>query len=970
MTDDVLRDGDGLGGHVRGRSSFYLRLDPYGSGSRVEVPLEPLSSPAEARCEMSVFPGRVLQECVYGFTLIASKEAVPYFRRAVLSVNGESLRLSAASVPSTLLKDDRVMCGYELFPEDKLKRPFGLVSGYARMRLDLLDIRGEVSLCLLSMDVACEQQQSADAANVNAMLDALSADPASDSALGWMASAGVASSATSYSLRSGGFARGASRSPATYLRIVEEGLAAAEAAIPFLRSHAACRIQQGEVVVDALTARRFGAGEARWVAAHTETLRPAEGVRTAFSYAGRAYAPTSVSSVRFVKGYDVYENRLCLAYLSAVAADLSRFAAKAEDDVSRLRPPRALGDAPDAGGVLALSLSRGFQGSRRALVERASALRCRALSLLVTYDSLLPGVRHEIFSKMRITRTKTFKEVVSYSQLFKHIERFACFGESVLESDDLPIAVLRLDRVYETYVLYRLLSWLSENGFAPEAGDDAVFSGRYGYRSEAYSDEPHVANVYRLRRGRESVEVYYEPVVFPGAREACGMSLRRFYSNGGAPYTPDFVVVTRGFGRAARGEARGFGDEALGDGGEAAAADGAAEKHVFVLDAKYRPRANLLRRYADDEGREHASAFEDLTRRYRLNIIDAETGRLPDAMWLVSGLDDDDPPLWKLPTLPWEEARPARYPSGIALVTPSCEMTELFAAMGIAPRGGRASAPLVRERATVTEAGVGAEAAAVPALGVMPEPELAFEPEPESRPELEPELEPEPESEPEPEPEPESEPKPESGSGSERVVSEAVTTLESALEPEVSSAFEPASASGTGADADAGSASASETASASEKESKPAPASGKASKKRLRAQRIAKQKEREREAARAKQLRREEKARERRMRRAIEANGKGGKTQPHTSAAVSMGLLADDEVCALVEEIVSRAIGTGFDIFFDAEMCKVTIGIDKPLLRKSEARDYKPLPSREGVFYYNPKLPTYVHRLERYLNHL
>ena len=130
-------------------------------------------------------------------------------------------------------------------------------------------------------------------------------------------------------------------------------------------------------------------------------------------------------------------------------------------------------------------------------------------------------------------RTKVFKEVRAYSLLYRHIERFCSYGEEVPGEDGLAVAALRLDRAYETYVLYCLLEWLRTHAFEL----DAAWLCAYDCSSNPYYERSHVNNAYRLTKDATTVELFYEPVVsHDGPRPAAGHSLRRMRP--GSPTRP------------------------------------------------------------------------------------------------------------------------------------------------------------------------------------------------------------------------------------------------------------------------------------------------------------------------------------------------------------------------------------------------------------------------------------------------
>lgn len=618
---------------------------------------------------LDLSPGCVLRSGRYLFTLFIPSNAEISFASALLTVNGEEVPcVRTSQTHATLLKDGVIMYGYGMHPEKSHARPFGLVCGYARMELELIAESGRPVARFAFKDVLCKQDTPVDTENVAAMIEALTGDPAKDPALRWMLCDGANAEKQTYSLLEGGFAQGASRSVPTYLAIIEAGLNAAEAALPFLRSHAASRIQQEECVVDSLHATKMGNAEARWLATHPEALRPSPDRRATIVHKGRRYSPMRISSMRSFHSFNVYENQLCLSYLLTVASSLANFATKLESGLDIVRPFRARENASESECILLVTVAKMLQRRHFGHLKRATQLHNRAIRLLQLFRHALPGVDTVPLSKMRLVRTKTFKEIRAYSQLYGHIDRFSRYGESLFEPDGLAIAALRLDKAYETYVLHRILSWFSENGYVPAREDGAAYAGSYSYTSQWYADKPHVANIYHLRRGTIHVDVYYEPVVFANDQEKHGVTLHRLNGGHNQVYTPDYVIVVRRQGSS-----------------------GASAKRVFILDAKYRPRRGMLNHYLDDDGNPTESVFEEHARKYLRNMVDAETGRIPDALWLLDGLDDGEVPLMIQPAFPWSSTHVSPFASGIALAAPSRSINPLFEAMGLSARRSTAA---------------------------------------------------------------------------------------------------------------------------------------------------------------------------------------------------------------------------------------------------------------------------------------
>lgn len=884
------------------RSGLLLRLEPIGLLSElIEVPLTRLGADSQPGAMLDVAPGAVHQVRKYAFTLLVPEGDAPEPAAVELVVNGRSIALQRrGAMCSQVLKGNRLYRGYEFATAEPDARPFALICGYARMVLSVSDCWGNDLGSFYSKDVACWQDDAVDMRNAEAMMDALMADPDEDAALGWMLGDSVGAHPGAYSLIEGGFSRRAKRSVPTYLAIVEAGLDAMEAALPLVRSHAASRVQRVESVVPASQVRRAGSQEMQWLAFHLDELRPVEGARGIRVADGCSYMPANMLSVKAKSSFDVYENQLCLSYLEAVAVSLTDFESKIRRNRDAVNPYGAT-DGSHSGEAfnLAVAVSHILQGRGRAQFEKAERLRIRAVRLMGLYRRLLPGVTVRPLAKMQVMRTKIFKEIRAYSQMFVHIERFCRYGESVPGTDGLAIASLRLDRAYETYVLYRMLSWLSARGFRPVDGSSGVYTGAYGYRSAVYFDDPHVCNVYRLKSGDAEVDLYYEPVVFFDGERRHGMPLCRISGGKQRVFTPDYVLVVR------RPD------------------DG---RKVFVLDAKYRSRRNTLCSF----GEGNLSAYEDCVSKYLMRTVDGDTLRLPDALWLLCGIEDGGDQVIEVGAAPWRADFERETPSGVMLVTPNHSLDPLFARMGLVQPSSSESVSRFKGSEEAQHAfRFGAPARSAPVYAPELELELEPEPEPESKPE--PGLEPEP----------------------------AVASA-CASEPEPESSQGADGEDGVRQDADG---------------DLPVKPHGKSA----RVRNAEEERRRQREAARRKERKREEKLKRRKAERAeaavkAEAEKKdassGNAIAANAAAPVKRATDDRESIEGLVLRIIDRLGEQGVPDLYDATKCRRVIGLSMPLLRNKQAKGYVPVTGRDGVFFKYPMLPNHRHMLERHLERL
>lgn len=198
-----------------------------------------------------------------------------------------------------------------------------------------------------------------------------------------------------------------------------------------------------------------------------------------------------------------------------------------------------------------------------------------------------------------------------------------------------PVPVIHerstIDRIFEYYCLYTILSMLMEQGFK---ADKFTPSWRYEYLLHQKNNEPDysTANTYRLFKDRTVINLYYQPVI-SGSYFENGLPLFRTDNNGSTTgsngadlnfFNPDFVMrVTHSSDYWAK---------KLND-------------DYVVLDSKYSRANNIIRNY-----------LPDLINKYVINMTSAVTTKQPQA----------------------PVARPNRIPPGTVLKTVQDEHKVIF----------------------------------------------------------------------------------------------------------------------------------------------------------------------------------------------------------------------------------------------------------------------------------------------------
>ena len=537
-------------------------------------------------------------------------------------------------------------------------RPFALTYGFAHVELALGS--GEV---LATRDIACVCDRSDQEQAVSNMMEALLLGPDAE-AMRWML-ADSGAPAPRRALIARGSEPDASRSLATLLALAERVLQGFARNLGFLCSHAYRRTVKADVVVGLRQVRHVGRREVQWLVANPGELRAA-GLGAPVRVNGAGYLPERMRTERPQTTRDVPENRAVLAFARLVAAALADACAEASSQVEGLRQirERLLGLCGEDGLAPSIIIIDACLSREEPVMAQAQALLSRAREVTRALASAMPEVGRERWRLPR--RTKPFQEIPAYAELHLLMRRWDEFGEFSMRRDNLVLHTWRMDKLYEYYVLYRLLATLHGMGFDLDRSHAAepARCARYSLADRDYANEDQVATVYDLARADERLTLYYQPVLYADEREENGVRLHRTSAGGRRPYwTPDYLLVREAGGR----------------------------RTTVVLDAKFRRPSDVIRYESVSVGAgisaQTESTLRECLRKYKLETAGSD-GRGVDAVWLLCGRAGERS-VWRLQASAWARTQGMCACDGVATLAPGADaLDEVLRELGIAGDAG------------------------------------------------------------------------------------------------------------------------------------------------------------------------------------------------------------------------------------------------------------------------------------------
>ena len=574
--------------------------------------------------------GPVFENSRYRVSVIISRDVAASEIR--LSVNGSDPISTGSKLAENARDAGAGMFLYEIPLDESNDCLFSMTYGFARVEV-VVDIDGQEAWHLTTKDIPSLSRDDRQTALVEPMLKELLDSEASKVA-GWMFS-GSGDELARYSILDASLRGGAPKSLPSIIQLLQSIVSAYDEHLGYFRAHGHARVVKTYAKKPLSAIRRAGSHEALWLARNGETLceTPRE---TSIQYGGSYYLPSHVETERRTKTFDSYENRLVLGFLEqevlpcakSVLSSLSGNESRARALQEKLAPHMR-----EDYSLPAMAIVQHLTEREERFVAQVETLVVKAQWLIRAYREALPGV-HSAFSR-NPRRTKVFQEMRSYAAIFSLIRQWLSFGDFSLDREALALHVVRLDKLYEYYCLFKMLEWLESHGFDEDATiSPAIERAEYTQRS-FYSNERRVATLYNLQNGSVRVRLYYQPVIYGDHREEHGISLHRL--SRGSHWTPDFLVFVR------------FGE-------------GRGEYHV--IDSKY-SKPGLLRGGYPKNG-----SFTEALSKYRSDIAGEDGGVRVSTVWLLSGRSLSSR-IWYAESSAWAARRYSGPLSGIGPLTPN-----------------------------------------------------------------------------------------------------------------------------------------------------------------------------------------------------------------------------------------------------------------------------------------------------------
>lgn len=282
--------------------------------------------------------------------------------------------------------------------------------------------------------------------------------------------------------------------------------------LPFFQRKAHHRVVTVRSVVPIEAVRTVSESSVFWLAQTPEAISKNPRRDSPLSSLPNGYIPTSLESQLEKRSFDVYENRICCAFIAKILNFIQRLefalseSRKSAEDFLRKYTKIEKAKAP------VLVLKHQLLKVQIPLCDQVKYLRNELFGLKKQYDKILKCKYSELSSLPKAT--KVFLNNPVYHAFFKLILAWYKDGEFEQAGDERIFKARTATELYEIYCLQQLLSIFKQRGFNIECIEAPLFQYPSVPQRQSSKKSHIVANTYRFSKDDVQITLYYEPRIY------------------------------------------------------------------------------------------------------------------------------------------------------------------------------------------------------------------------------------------------------------------------------------------------------------------------------------------------------------------------------------------------------------------------------------------------------------------------
>ena len=335
------------------------------------------------------------------------------------------------------------------------------------------------------------------------------------------------------------------RSLATQILLAEEIAAIYESSYGYFKANSRFKLEKMSVIERLERILYVTQGTLSYTATHPEYLRQVNSTQGIF-IGNRVYQPQKTETVQNTRSYDIYENRVILAFLRNMIDSVQSLQGYCCNLLSKIPNDEDYSSEYIYSSFFMFSETRKMIEDGKTQLEKLSE---KFTYLWGMYSDILriPLDQHIVPPRP----TAIFLSVPQYNRIFVRIHQWFSFGIYNFSKEHFMLSFIKISALYESYLLAKFLCYFRDRGYSLESSRRCVYpvSKRWKYKNTS------VRNTFVLKNGQKRITLYYQPVIFDtDQRSVNGIGLYRNNSisvyagneddcrQGGHYYVPDFLI--------------------------------------------------------------------------------------------------------------------------------------------------------------------------------------------------------------------------------------------------------------------------------------------------------------------------------------------------------------------------------------------------------------------------------------------
>lgn len=283
----------------------------------------------------------------------------------------------------------------------------------------------------------------------------------------------------------------------------------------------------------------------QFISTHLEELKQVSG-NFGIRIGNRVYQPEKTLSMRNIRSYDTYENRVVLGFIRKMIDSVNELYSHCDSLLQQIPTNE------DYNAEYMYSSFFMFVETRKRLekgLARLKNLRIKFARLWNMFSSIFKIQPEAMLSEPRPSHI--FMSVPQYNYIFVQIHKWFRFGIYDFKKESFMLSFIKISSLYEVYLLTKMIAYFQERGYMLENTKKCVYPTKRNWKYK----NTNCSNTFIFKNNYHKLTLYYQPVIFDtdesginGIGVIRNNSIPAFtkengdYEGGGHYYSPDYLI--------------------------------------------------------------------------------------------------------------------------------------------------------------------------------------------------------------------------------------------------------------------------------------------------------------------------------------------------------------------------------------------------------------------------------------------